>query len=111
MLPPRLVWPKIICWTTDVAIIRQVFNACQYYDKATSGVVKTTIFKSKHRSPATEPYCTHSQLLVYWESGNPVALVHQYLRPDGKIGASGKPDPKRVVIGNRVIALRASAKL
>ncbi len=23
-----------------------------------------------------------------------VALVHQYLRPDGRIGASGMPDPK-----------------
>lgn len=26
--------------------------------------------------------------------GSRVALVHQYLRPDGTVGASGQPDPK-----------------
>jgi hypothetical protein len=25
-----------------------------------------------------------------------IARVHQYLRPDGSIGASGLPDPKRL---------------
>jgi hypothetical protein len=34
--------------------------------------------------------------------GFEVARVHAYIRPDGKIGASGKPDPKIVYdeIGN-----------
>jgi hypothetical protein len=27
-----------------------------------------------------------------------VAVMHQYLRPDGTIGASGQPDPKRLVV-------------
>jgi hypothetical protein len=31
-------------------------------------------------------------------SGDRVALVHQYLRTDGRLGASGRPDPKWVVI-------------
>ena len=26
--------------------------------------------------------------------GNVVAMVHQYLLPDGTLGASGNPDPK-----------------
>jgi hypothetical protein len=28
------------------------------------------------------------------ELGHRIFLVHLYLRPDGTIGASGKPDPK-----------------
>jgi len=52
-----------------------------------------------------------SQVLIYWDSqGNPVAMVHQYLRPDGIIGGSGKPDPKWVVVDDKVMALRAKAR-
>jgi hypothetical protein len=29
--------------------------------------------------------------------GQPVALLHQYKRPDGTLGGSGLPDPKVVV--------------
>lgn len=32
--------------------------------------------------------------------GRMMALVHQYLRPDGSIGGSGRPDPKRVRVGD-----------
>jgi hypothetical protein len=27
------------------------------------------------------------------------ASIHRYLRPDGTLGASGRPDPKRLVEG------------
>ncbi len=33
----------------------------------------------------------------------PVALVHQYVRPDGTLGGSGLPDPKVLVVGNEVL--------
>jgi hypothetical protein len=47
---------------------------------------------------ASEPYCTHSQMISYRDpDNNEVARIHQYLRPDGSIGASGKPDPKRLL--------------
>lgn len=42
-----------------------------------------------------------SQRVEYWEADQgalvKVAVVHRYLRPDGTLGASGKPDPKRVL--------------
>ncbi len=56
--------------------------------------------KDAHPSPplANEPICTQSQLLVYFDKEHKkVAEAHQYLRPDGKIGASGLPDPKAVL--------------
>lgn len=43
---------------------------------------------------AGQPLQTMSQLIGYFEDGKLVAKAHQYLRPDGSIGASGKPDPK-----------------
>lgn len=43
---------------------------------------------------------TRSQLISYrTEEGFELARVHQYLRPDGSLGGSGRPDPKRVLFG------------
>jgi hypothetical protein len=44
------------------------------------------------------PFCTRSQLISYLDdAGQEVARVHQYLQPDGTLGASGRPDPKRLL--------------
>jgi hypothetical protein len=43
----------------------------------------------------------------YSQDGEVLALVHQYLRPDGTIGASGKPDPKRLYLTNEILYLPA----
>jgi hypothetical protein len=41
-----------------------------------------------------------SQMLSYRDStGEEVARVHQYLRGDGSVAASGLPDPKRLYDG------------
>jgi hypothetical protein len=34
-----------------------------------------------------------------WGRQREVARAHRYLRPNGTLGASGKPDPKTVRIG------------
>jgi predicted SAM-dependent methyltransferase len=46
-------------------------------------------------------FCTHSQELTYFDSERVrvIARVHQYLRPDGTLAASGMPDPKMVCLG------------
>ena len=47
-----------------------------------------------------EPPGTKSQLIRYVDrAGQSVVLVHQYLRPNGTLGASGRPDPKRLRLG------------
>lgn len=45
------------------------------------------------------PAGTRSQILHYYtlDLKSKVAIVHRYLRPDGKLGASGMPDPKQVL--------------
>lgn len=43
------------------------------------------------------PRGTKSQLIIYYDGEREVALAHRYLFPDGSIGGSGKPDPKRIL--------------
>jgi hypothetical protein len=78
--------------------IRKIFNERQYYHKIESGDIYEDLLDNPHAVPARsgQPRCTHSQLIAYRErnTNKKVALVHQYLRPDGRIGASGRPDPK-----------------
>ena len=42
------------------------------------------------------PPGTRSQIIRYFKGRQWVLEVHQYLRPDGTLGASGLPDPKRL---------------
>lgn len=43
-------------------------------------------------------------------NGNEIARVHQYLRPDGTLGASGKPDPKPLMVNGVVYIYSAPPK-
>ena len=71
-------------------------------DRAKSGELATVLLDDRHPSltAANEPFCTRSQMVSYRQSdGTEIARVHQYLRMDGTIGASGSPDPKRLYEG------------
>jgi hypothetical protein len=63
---------------------------------------------------ANQPPGTLSQRVTYWESAGgslrQVAVVHRYLRPDGSLGASGLPDPKRVFYDGIVYAAHQSGR-
>jgi hypothetical protein len=81
--------------------LRKLFNNSGYWNQYQGGQLQSILRKSKHPSSplANEPICTQSQYITYVnESGEKIAGVHQYLRPDGTIGLSGKPDPKEVLI-------------
>lgn len=80
--------------------LRRRFNEGRYWHRVQVGELLQTPEEEGHPSPppAGEPYCTYSQMLAYrLDDGEPVARVHQYLRPDGRIGASGRPDPKELL--------------
>lgn len=80
--------------------MRQRFNDGRYWERVQSGELRAEEWDSRHPSlpAANEPYCTRSLMLAYFDqAGNEVARVHQYLRPDGTVGASGRPDPKRLL--------------
>jgi hypothetical protein len=93
-------------WVTS-DIIRQHFNDSQILEQVESGELNAIVKRDSHRAPPGEPHCTKSQIVYYYtQSGDLLAVAHQYLRPDGTIGASGRPDPKRLCMQDRILAVR-----
>lgn len=80
--------------------IRKLFNEGKYADRAAQGEFTVVPKKSKHPTAprAKMPVCTRSETLVYLDNKRrAVAIIHQYRLPNGKLGASGRPDPKFLV--------------
>ncbi len=85
----------------DPTELRAVFNRERYWERAKGGELTSVLMKDRHPSlsKAKEPFCTKSQMVSYRDgAGNEVVRVHQYLRPDGTLGASGRPDPKLLLM-------------
>ena len=90
-------------------IIRREFNQRQLYERMQRN--EFTIYLKRNNHPETppqgEPKCTHSQIVYYYDQNkNLMAIVHQFLRPDGTLGASGRPDPKVLIVGGRAMTVR-----
>lgn len=84
--------------------LREIFNQNGYLDKLKAGIIKSRKTYEIHHAPDGEPFCTHSQILFYYNLSNQLlAVVHQYRRPDGTLGASGKPDPKKIYLLNKIL--------
>jgi hypothetical protein len=80
--------------------MRERFNRGKYWERVLRGELFPVVIDQGQPQPeiaAKEPSGTVSQTVSYRDRNNDeVARVHQYLRPDGKLGASGLPDPKRL---------------
>jgi hypothetical protein len=93
----------------DKSIIRQYFNEDRMYERTKSGDLVAVFKKENHpqKPLSKEPFCTRSQIYYYMTlNGKLVAIVHQYLRPDGSLGGCGLPDPKQIVLVDRILATR-----
>jgi hypothetical protein len=88
------------------AEIQKIFNEEGYLDQVTSNAYNAAVIESKHRTPPKSkmPFCTHSQRVEYRDKklGERIAVCHRYLMPNGKLGASGLPDPK-ILLHNDVV--------
>jgi hypothetical protein len=79
--------------------LRELFNSGDYSDRISAGKLVPKVLREGHPAPpkSHEPPCTKSQILAYLDArGHRVVIVHQYLRTNGKLGASGRPDPKKL---------------
>lgn len=75
-------------------------------DAVEAGTLTIQLKADKHPSApaASEPFCTRSQAVGYFDAeGRQIAVVHQYLRQDGSLGASGRPDPKWLLHNGEVL--------
>jgi hypothetical protein len=85
----------------DEWTLRGYFNAWKLWEKVQAGEMLTVVYKDRKpgdAAPPDLPKGTKSQEVHYFDTSQGKlrrrAIVHQYLQPDGTIGASGKPDPK-----------------
>lgn len=79
-----------------------MFNDGRYVERAAEGEFTIHVAPGGDHHPtspkAPVPFCTRSQEIVLRDrNGREIATWHQYLQPDGTLGASGKPDPKRLL--------------
>ena len=85
--------------------LRDLFNAGAYYERVASNELIATIESERPaRTEANEPPGTLSQMVWYYDASlQRLALIHQYLRPDGSLGGSGRPDPKRLLLNEEIL--------
>lgn len=97
----------------SVEELRRIFNESAVPEGIRSGLYRIDVVRSNHADPerSGQVYCTQSQTVDYLDTDdNVVVRVHQYLLPDGNIGGSGRPDPKRLVLENTVYKLMRAAR-
>src|SRR4051794_12295332 len=93
----------------DAQTLRHRFNVLDYHGALLRGELIPLVKKDQIIRPGTAlPVGTRSQLIFYMQGQSVVAKVHQYLLPDGTLGASGRPDPKWLRDGNRILKLAVS---
>ncbi len=90
--------------------LRSLYNNGDFEAGMISGAYRAAVRREGHPSPegSGEPYCTRSQVIEILDgaTGQLVAIVHQYLRPDGSIGGSGMRDPKALIVGQTLYYCR-----
>ena len=93
--------------------LRRIFNELRLAEAVAAGKLSIRLRKDKDPSPpaASEPLCTRSQAVAYLDDqGSRVAVVHQFLRQDGSLGASGRPDPKMVLHRGEILKVEQPDK-
>jgi hypothetical protein len=80
-----------------------MFNEAQVVERTKDGRgLIAKLHSEGHPAPwrSHQPWCTRSQTILYLdENFDEVAKAHQYLLPDGTLGASKQPDPYRYFDG------------
>ncbi len=85
--------------------LRRIFRESNILDRMRSGELRQVLSRDDHPAPPAsgQPFCTRSQILSFFDADdNKIVVLHQYKRPDGSLGGSGRPDPKRLLIGRTI---------
>ncbi len=87
----------------DVQTIRNRFNASDFAHRVEAGDLTRRDVAERRLTDETcrlrgESIGTRTQIIAFCDGQQRVALVHQYLHPDGTLGASQVPDPKELFV-------------
>lgn len=84
--------------------VRRIFKEERILERADAGEFRVKITRSKEvledKVRDWVPGTLSQELRYYNHENILIAKAHRYLRPDGKLAASGLEDPKRVVKDN-----------
>jgi hypothetical protein len=89
--------------------LRKKFNDGRFWERAQEGEFEERFDRSEPISPRKRkkldmPGGSQSQTVAYLSAdGKKVALVHQYVRPNGAV--RGKPDPKYLKLDGQIYCL------
>src|ERR1700735_3469000 len=81
----------------------QMFKEIGYERAIMEGVARAGIPYKDDPGPPHQPPGTRSQSVPYYRMGRKIAVCHQYVLPDGRIGASGLPDPKLIEFQGHIL--------
>lgn len=78
--------------------LRAIFNRLYLADVLAGRLTEIIASDGRANPRMDQPTGTRSQIVHYFDAaGRKVAIIHQYVLPDGTYGGSGKPDPKMVL--------------
>jgi hypothetical protein len=94
----------------DAPALCKLFNEGGFLEKVESGELRMIVKKTRitlmtfirNWVPGTESQEIHL-LDIH---GNLIVKAHRFLRPDGKLAASGMLDPKRILIEGKIYGLK-----
>lgn len=92
--------------TVPRSTIREKFNEGPLLQQIEKGELVEKMLRDKVlKSPKSYqgPTGTRTQYIRYTDSnGTLIVEFHRFLRPDGTLGATGKPDPKKLRVGKEL---------
>jgi hypothetical protein len=96
--------------------LQEIFNGTDYYERVLNGTLALRFLSRNLPDPKYgQPDGTVSEKWEYIDSDGfhtfPVAVVHQYVLPDGTINnPKGLPDPKWVRIEDRIYTFKPNRR-
>jgi hypothetical protein len=78
-----------------------MFNRLRFFERVASGELTEVVIEHRERTPRWSQDPLYRQMVRYFDGDEQVAVVNQWLRFDGTLSASGRPDPKRIVVDGK----------
>jgi hypothetical protein len=85
-----------------------LFNGGRYAELVEQGILHEVLIREGNPSlSSNQAHGTRSQVIAYKDDkGKQIAIIHRYLRADGSLGGSGRPDPKKLLHNGTLYIMR-----